>query len=90
MRLHIDSTAAKGIIERVGLHKVRHLDVDMLWLQSQTAKEAMSVHKVGGEENVADLMTKNLNSAAFPKFAAFICGYSTHDNVVLAILKDAR
>jgi len=60
MRLHIDSTAAKGIIERVGLHKVRHLDVDMLWLQSQTAKETMSVHKMLGEDNVAELMTKNL------------------------------
>ena len=72
LRIHIDSTAAKGIIERVGLHKVRHLDVDMLWLQSQTAKEALTVHKVFGEDNTADLMTKNLTLIKIDKYMDMI------------------
>ena len=30
MQLHLDATAAKGIIERRGLSKVRHVDVNVL------------------------------------------------------------
>ena len=35
IRMHIDASAAKSLIERKGLSKVRHLDVDVLWLQQQ-------------------------------------------------------
>ena len=59
-RLHLDATAAIGILERRGLHKVRHLDVDLLWLQAHAAKEVLPIYKVGTDENAADLMTKNL------------------------------
>ena len=31
---------------------------------------------------------KNLNSTAFPKFAAFVCGYVSHYHVIMAIFKD--
>ena len=34
VRLHIDASAAKGIVERKGLSKVRHIDVDVLWPKS--------------------------------------------------------
>ena len=33
MQLHLDASAAKGIVERRGLSKVRHVDVNVLWLQ---------------------------------------------------------
>jgi hypothetical protein len=61
MRLHIDSTAAKAILERVGLQKIRHLDVDTLWMQDLAAKEHIDIRKIPGDKNVADLMTKHLN-----------------------------
>ena len=32
LQLHLDAAAAKGIIERKGLSKVRHIDVNVLWL----------------------------------------------------------
>ena len=60
IRLHLDASAAKGILERVGLSKVRHLDVDTLWMQEQDAKKLISVRKVWGEDNPADMMTKSL------------------------------
>ena len=63
VRMHIDSSAAKGILERQGLHKIRHLDVDMLWMQSQAAKEVLEVLKVKGDYNLADLLTKHLGKA---------------------------
>ena len=29
-RMHLDATAAKGIIERRGLHKVGHIETDLI------------------------------------------------------------
>ena len=33
VKLELDATAAKGILDRWGLAKVRHLDVNCLWFQ---------------------------------------------------------
>ena len=63
IRMHIDSSAAKGILERTGLHKIRHLDVDMLWMQDKVAKNVLEVNKVKGEHNIADLMTKHMGKS---------------------------
>ena len=60
IQLHIDAPAAKVMIERKGLSKVRHLDVNILWFQEQCARKILPVNKVPGEENPADLMTKHL------------------------------
>ena len=59
-RVHIDATAAKSIAERQGLDRVRHIDVNILWLQDQQARERLPLHKILGTANPADLMTKNL------------------------------
>ena len=60
MRLHMDATAAMGIIQRKGLSKVRHIDVHVLWLQEQQCKRLLPIAKVDGQYNCADLLTKNL------------------------------
>jgi hypothetical protein len=67
IQLHVDALAAKGMIERKGLSKVRHLDVNVLWLQEQCARKILPVSKVPGEENPADLMTKHLGAAKVQK-----------------------
>ena len=59
-RLHMDATAAQGIIDGQGLSKVCHLDVNFLWLQEQLARDKVPLIKVTGPENRADLMTKHL------------------------------
>ena len=59
-RLHMDANAAQGIIDRQGLSKVRHLDVNTLWLQEQVARDAVPLVKVPGPYNCADLMTKHV------------------------------
>ena len=33
VRVHVDDTAAKGMVERRGLSSVRHIEVDNLWIQ---------------------------------------------------------
>ena len=58
--LQLEATAAKGILDRTGLAKVRHIDVNCLWLQEQCAKKLVPLVKKPGEHNSADLMTKHL------------------------------
>ena len=62
LRLHLDSSAAQGILDRQGLSKVRHIDVNVLWLQEQSAKKVVPLEKIKGTVNPADLMTKNLTT----------------------------
>ena len=72
-RLHMDSTAAQGIIDRQGLSKVRHLDVNLLWLQEQLARDKVPLLEVPGPENKADLVTKHLQDGMICKHIARMC-----------------
>ena len=58
VRVHVDATAAKAIAERSGLDKLRHIDVNILWIQEQEARDRLPLVKVSGKINPADLMTK--------------------------------
>ena len=58
--LYTDSSAARGIIHRAGLGKLRHLETGYLWLQSAVKAKKLQVRKVLGTENPADLLTKHL------------------------------
>ncbi|CAK0835766.1 unnamed protein product, partial [Prorocentrum cordatum] len=53
-----DITAAIGICSRLGVGRIRHLDVKYLWLQEKVAEKEVPTVKVPTAENVADLMTK--------------------------------
>ena len=61
-RLHMDANAARGIIDRQGLSKVRHIDVNLLWLQEQEARDLVPLEKIDGTKNCADLMTKHVRA----------------------------
>jgi hypothetical protein len=58
--VHVDSTAAKAIASRVGLGRVRHLEVRFLWLQQAVRRGRIVLKKVHGEVNPADALTKPL------------------------------
>ena len=59
-RVHVDASAAIGIIERKGISKVRHLETDTLWLQEAQARKIQFPCKILGKINPADLMTKQV------------------------------
>ena len=69
IQVHIDAAAAKGIIERRGLSKVRHIDVNVLWLQEVCARKILPVDKVPGEDNPADGLTKHVRQELATKYA---------------------
>ena len=61
INLNTDASAAKAIATRRGLGKLRHLAVHLLWLQQRVAVGDLSISKVKGESNPADILTKNVN-----------------------------
>ena len=60
--VHTDAEAAKGIANRTGLGRTRHIAVHYLWVQERVRNGDISLHKVKGSDNPADLLTKHLNS----------------------------
>ena len=58
IRLWVDSSAAKSIASRIGLGRVRHLEVKFLWLQEVVRDKRLEVEKVHGAQNPADILTK--------------------------------
>ena len=57
--LSTDSSAAKGIANRRGLGKVRHIELSELWLQDQVARNKIEIYKISGEDNFSDSLTKH-------------------------------
>ena len=70
VRLHIDASAAKGIVERKGLGKVRHIEVDVLWLQEQYARRLVPLQKCLGTDNVADMLTKHISANTIQHYSS--------------------
>lgn len=67
LRVHSDAAAAIGICRRRGLGRVRHLAIADLWVQDRVRARDFTLHKVAGQENVADLLTKYLPRADHDK-----------------------
>ena len=59
VNLSTDSSAAKGIASRRGLGRVRHVELNELWLQDQVARGRIAVHKIRGEDNFSDSLIKH-------------------------------
>ena len=53
-----DSSACRGICARSGIGKVKHMAVQLLWLQDAVKSGVIRMRSVRGDLNVADLMTK--------------------------------
>ena len=56
----MDASAAIGMAQRTGLNKVRHVEVDVLWLQEQQARRLLPITKIPRPQNPSDLCTKNV------------------------------
>ena len=54
-RVHVDASTAKSMCERNGLDRVRHIDVNVLWLQEQQTRMRAPLHKINDKVNAADL-----------------------------------
>jgi len=71
--LYTDSSAARGIIHRAGLKKLRHLETGYLWLQAAVKAKRLQIRKVLGSENPADLFTKHVAAADMWRHLETLC-----------------
>jgi hypothetical protein len=58
-----DSTAAKGTMSRAGIGKMKHLDTGWLWVQDAVRSGLITLRKINGKVNPADLRTKPKSAA---------------------------
>jgi hypothetical protein len=50
IRINTDASAAKGIANRRGLGKVRHIAVNQLWIQDRISRGDLTIGKINGKE----------------------------------------
>ena len=72
-----DATAAKSMMERSGVGRVRHLSVRVLWTQQLVSEKTVILHKVGTDTNVADLNTKSLSRHRMLMLLNLLGGWNT-------------
>ena len=60
LNLHLDASATMCLVNRRGLGKEKHVDMQNLWIQEASKAGRFVTKKVGTNVNPADLMTKSL------------------------------
>ena len=73
VRVGMDASAAIGMAQRTGLNKVRHVEVDVLWIQEQVARRMLPITKIPGPRNPSDLCTKNVSVALMEQYMEQLC-----------------
>ena len=63
LRISTDSSAARGIVQRQGAGKVKHLDVKSLWIQERETNGDLVCLKVPRLDNWSDLLTHHWSDA---------------------------
>ena len=82
--VHVDASATLGILNRQGLGKLRHIGVQYLWMQSKVKDGEMTVQKVPGVDNPADLCTKHLPAHTIEHLMTKVNAYGTSDRATSA------
>ncbi|CAK0826046.1 unnamed protein product, partial [Prorocentrum cordatum] len=58
LKIYSDSTAGQGMCSRVGVGKVRHLELRYLWSQERLRPKVLELLKEDANEMTADMLTK--------------------------------
>ena len=72
VHLYTDSSAAIGMLREKGLGRVRHVEVGELWIQDAVKQKRLTVQKVLGEENPADILTKYVDKGKIHQHCNFL------------------
>ena len=72
MELRMDSSAARSMLERQGVGKVRHIEVAVLWAQQWVKDRRVQLAAEPGSSNCADLNTKVHGADKFKELVARI------------------
>ena len=80
----MDANAAMGMAQRVGLQKVRHAEVNVLWIQVQQARRLLPLRKLPGPQNPSDLCTKNMPAALMEQYLTQLHVYHAEGRAAVA------
>ena len=61
IRMSTDASAAEGMASRKGLGKLRHIEVNQLWLQDKVGDGEIMISNIKGESTPADTLTKHVD-----------------------------
>ena len=61
IHVYTDASAAMGMVARKGIGRVRHVEASELWIQDAVKNKVLTVNKVKGEDNPADILTKYID-----------------------------
>ena len=56
----MDASAAIGIVQRQGISNLRHVEVDVLWIQEQQARRLLPLRTLPRLRNPSDMDTKSI------------------------------
>ena len=79
-----DASAAIGIAHRIGVGKVRHIEVNQLWLQEKISRKEITLEKVPTGANLADALTKGVDAISMGRHLDGVGGEILHDRHALA------
>jgi len=65
--LGTDSSASRGIMDRRGVGRIRHLHCPMLWVQERVDRGELKHEKRKGVDNTSDIGTKSVGTATLQK-----------------------
>ena len=74
LNLHLDASATLSLVNRRGLGKAKHVDMQNLWIQEASKSNRFATKKIGANVNPADLMTKPLTKQKIEQLMS-ITGY---------------
>ena len=74
--VYTDSSGARGILQRQGVGRLRHLSCRVLWLQALIASGTIRLCSVSGHVNPADIGTKRLSAARLRSLMAVLGLYN--------------
>ena len=63
IKMHVDSSACRGMLLRHGAGKVKHLTTKQLWIQGAIKAYGIEVVKVRREYNCADMLTHEVTKS---------------------------
>ena len=71
MEVMTDSSAARGVIQRSGSGRIKHLQVKQLWVQERESQKELIISKLPREHNVADLLTHHYSEAEWQSLSSY-------------------